>query len=700
VQIRGFDIMAIAFALAVGCSPSVEQNDGGGDSGSAACAAIHVDDADGDGISDQDEGRDASVDTDGDGTPDFRDTDSDDDGWTDDLESGMTDCVGPPFDSDGDDTPDFRDTDSDGNGIPDSDESDDDLDDDGLPNWRDVDDDGDDISDAIELGDDPSRPSDADGDGVPDWHDPDSDNDTIPDRLEGDDDLDGDGLGNFRDTDSDGDGWSDSEEYGAAPGEAPVDTDGDGAPDFRDTDSDNDQLDDADERTYGTLRTEADTDGDGFTDYQEISQDTDPLDGNDYPRPDPCNPSECQPSELCGETGSGDGLDNDCNGQIDEICPCSPGETRPCFLGRPSERGVGVCTDGLLTCDEFGGWSDCAGGVAPQLEICDGADNDCDGLFDEELSDCESPLTCPGTMNAAPLTTIELKGGDIYDGAYDSWTWEVFCPMTVDSCPMPADASARDTSVYVIQSGAYRMRATIVVGEDTYTCEFTVQVQGDGLRVELLWDTQGSAHGNTDVDLHLHRPGTDTAWFDSNDDCYYSNCTAYDEIGSRPDWGYDPTTDTSVCDEAPHGHGDRWAALGYCANPRLDVDIINCDSSDTDSTSSSFCSPENINVDNPGLGDTFRIMVNYYSEHSYSGITHPTVNIYCGGALRATFGEGDVELVVGSSYGSSNDNWLVADVQFFVDECGGVDCRISPILNAEEGPWVETGPAFGPPWSF
>ena len=130
------------------------------------------------------------------------------------------------------------------------------------------------------------------------------------------------------------------------------------------------------------------------------------------------------------------------------------------------------------------------------------------------------------------------------------------------------------------------------------------------------------------------------------------------------------------------------------------MDIINCDSSVTDATAMNFCAPENINVDNPELGETFRIMVNYYSQHSHSGVTHPTVNIYCGGALRATLGDGAVELVNGSGYGESNDNWLVADVQFARDECGGIDCRIRPILGDADAPWVQRGPDFGPPWSF
>jgi hypothetical protein len=414
---------------------------------------------------------------------------------------------------------------------------------------------------------------------------------------------------------------------------------------------------------------------------------------------DPCAPPTCGPDELCGETGSGDGADNDCDTEVDETCVCTNGATLPCFPGDPAPCPpglpcLGTCQRGIETCTEFAIYGGCVGHIGPVPEVCDGADNDCDGAYDEDLAGCETPVVCPASMAAAPMSNVPLNGVSIYGGTYDSWLWELFCPTTVPTCPLPADPTARDTSVLLISSGTYRARATIRVGAETYTCEFSLLIQGSGLRVEMTWDTQGSAHGDTDVDLHLHQMSPNTDEFFTAADCYYANCKASSccYLGSpEVDWGLAPTDDLSACRDAPHGEGAEWEAYGSCLNPRLDVDVINCDSGDTDPNSYSFCAPENINVDNPPTGQPFRIMVNYYSEHSYSGITNATVNVYCGGVLRASFGP--QELRNGSSYGADNDNWIVADVQFGSGMCGALDCQIAPINI------VQTGPNFGPPWS-
>lgn len=88
--------------------------------------------------------------------------------------------------------------------------------------------------------------------------------------------------------------------------------------------------------------------------------------------------------EIC------DNKDNNCNGQIDEGIASSGS----------CGTDVGLCSPGQLQCNR-GNWV-CSGNVGPQSEICDGQDNNCDGLPDNGIPcDCE-----PGQVRACGQTDV------------------------------------------------------------------------------------------------------------------------------------------------------------------------------------------------------------------------------------------------------------------------------------------------------
>ncbi len=80
-----------------------------------------------------------------------------------------------------------------------------------------------------------------------------------------------------------------------------------------------------------------------------------------------------------------DALDNDCDGRVDEGCPCAPGSTQPCGSAE------GECQQGVQSCVD-GQWGACANETGPADETCDGRDNDCDGTLDEGVE--ESAPNC------------------------------------------------------------------------------------------------------------------------------------------------------------------------------------------------------------------------------------------------------------------------------------------------------------------
>jgi hypothetical protein len=68
-----------------------------------------------------------------------------------------------------------------------------------------------------------------------------------------------------------------------------------------------------------------------------------------------------------------DGIDNDCDGQIDEDAPGTGGA---CPTGKP-----GVCAQGLMKC--LGGQLQCAQNIQPSQEICNQQDDDCNNAVDD-----------------------------------------------------------------------------------------------------------------------------------------------------------------------------------------------------------------------------------------------------------------------------------------------------------------------------
>ncbi len=406
------------------------------------------------------------------------------------------------------------------------------------------------------------------------------------------------------------------------------------------------------------------------------------------------NPNGCMPGtdDICGN-----GADDNCDTNVDEGCGCTPGAVQACFRGPPGKRNVGSCVDGQQTCfgsGEFTSWGPCTGGISPQAEACDGQDNDCNGCDDDNPECCVVELACPGPddmPDGAPFENYVIDGTAFFAGATTSWSWtvtggpcdELFLTTTnpVRQTYTVTGASTPTMTLRPTLSGDYTVRVVIVAADGTvYECTFIVHIGGPGLRIETCSDVTAT----TDLDLHVHRPGTTTPWFTTStnlnnttvnpDDCYYMDCAAT-TYGAVANWGY-ASSPIGECNGGPEGADWANNNPAVCRNPRLDIDSINDNGV-----------PENINIDNPVNGASYRVMVHYYAG---TAVAHPIVNVYCGGYLLGSYGRTpDVVTGFQTSGGFGRGQmWRVVDAVTAVD---GNGVTTGCTLNALHPPGTTSG---------
>lgn len=213
-------------------------------------------------------------------------------------------------------------------------------------------------------------------------------------------------------------------------------------------------------------------------------------------------------TEICNG-----GIDDDCDGQTDEGCACTNGTTRPCGTD------VGACEAGSQTCNS-GAWSTCVGAVGPTTELCNGRDDDCDGVPDNADLDIAGVGAVCGTDTGLCTRGTQLCNGTalVCGGTFVGPQPEgtlMNCDHQDQDCDGYFDEGAAQPTCMFISSSAADFDACLPSCPGSTTLRYRLGNAADETARAAYLDSRASvdwgSHFRVESLFRLTRSGTSTA---------------------------------------------------------------------------------------------------------------------------------------------------------------------------------------------
>lgn len=293
-------------------------------------------------------------------------------------------------------------------------------------------------------------------------------------------------------------------------------------------------------------------------------------------------------------------------------------------------------------------------------------------------TNCQLSGDDPRVAGIKPDQLAKLDGADFVIGDVKSYHWTVQmedCDGVVKNAQFILQGA--DSRVLTFQPSRpafyhFSLEVTGVAGDRT-SCKLEVPVEGVGMRVELCWDTSTS----TDLDLYLHTPFDRQPWFSPGSTsvrdgldgttCNTSNAAAMLRNGeSRVDWGYGDSP-LNACNSPPFRN---FLDVGRCPNPRA---------ADDNNQDIANGTTERMQLDNPGEGQRFRVMVQNFNNRP----ARPHVFVYCGGQRSASFdAPANPSNFVTNLPNTFGVMWRAADITTHVSAAGVVSCTATSVMDS------------------
>jgi hypothetical protein len=177
-----------------------------------------------------------------------------------------------------------------------------------------------------------------------------------------------------------------------------------------------------------------------------------------------------------------------------EVGLCAPpGTVQWCYTGAPATYGVGQCTPGTQQCQaldlDVGQWAECDDEVLPQLETCNGIDDDCNGEVDDGLG-----VTACGMGTCAHEEPNCIAGEEVLCDPFQGANPEL-CNGQDDDCDGDIDDGLGDSS-QTCGVGQCEHSVTACEGGVIPPCD-----PFEGATLEVCDDVDNDCDGATDEGL-------------------------------------------------------------------------------------------------------------------------------------------------------------------------------------------------------